>query len=494
MTAGRPNVVLLVLDTARAANLSVHGYEPTTTPNIERVAGNATVYENAITPSPWTLPAHASVLSGLYPSHHGTTRSNAQFAEEIEFLPEIFGKAGYETACISANKLLFQDPVLRDSFDRSVLTTRRFPTETPERGYVELREGYQGVNFQTLDEFLTFARVDDTSLLDVMNLFDRFWRNKVLDGKSIQSAAKNVAEFERVFDSSRDNFVLLNFMDTHLRYEPLDRFLEEVLPPKLAAEDLEDVNQNSRLYNYANEVSMSEKDFRRLQVLYDGAYRTVDHFVGQVYDYLVESGQFDNTLFVVLGDHGENLGENGKMGHSLSVSDYVCHVPLIVSYPQQRDGNRVDSLVQTHDVFRTVLKEVDVEPGDTVGDWRSDGTVLPRSETDQVRSYAVSEYLGSPFEGIQNIMEEYQDVDYSQYDFELKTIYDDEGHKYTTKSTREEWLLLPRRGERLSIDENSELVESMRTELYDRVAAFGQTKRTGHDRYIETTLKDLGYI
>ena len=64
----KPNIVLIVMDTARAANFSCYGYPETTTPNIDKIAKEGTLYNYAISPSTWTLPSHASLFTGLYPS------------------------------------------------------------------------------------------------------------------------------------------------------------------------------------------------------------------------------------------------------------------------------------------------------------------------------------------------------------------------------------------------------------------------------------------
>ena len=66
-----PNIIIIVLDTARASNLSPYGYEKDTTPNLAELADEGVVYEKAFTPSPWSLPSHTSLFTGVYPSKHG---------------------------------------------------------------------------------------------------------------------------------------------------------------------------------------------------------------------------------------------------------------------------------------------------------------------------------------------------------------------------------------------------------------------------------------
>lgn len=488
------NIVIVVLDTTRAANLSLYGYGRPTSPNLERIAENSTVFENAISPSPWTMPAHASVLSGLYPSHHETTRSNPQFSESIDFLPTILSDHGYETQCITANKLLFRDNKLQNEFDRSVLTTRRLPTETNEEIYNGLRESYDGFSTKSLSTLVKFVQNNESSFKDFGNVLDEYSRGKILPEDNVMSARNNLSEFKNVFSTSEKNFILLNFMDTHLEYTPSSKFLKHVLPKDLSPSDLTDINQDSRSYNYANAFSMSDEDFRRLTVLYDGACRTVDHYIGQLYDYLLETNQFDNTLFVILGDHGENLGENGKMGHSLSLNHYVCHVPLIVSFPEQQEAERVESLVQTHDIFRSIIDVANIDSEVLDGQQKEDSQPLPFKDSSHSRSFAIAEYLGSPFQGIKQTMDDYPNINYEQYDYELKTVYNNDGIKLTTKSTDEKWLKNTISDAEFKVGHNKELAKSLETRLFDSVKRFGETKKTDHGTQIEKTLKDLGYI
>jgi glucan phosphoethanolaminetransferase (alkaline phosphatase superfamily) len=106
--AESPNVIWIVLDTVRADHMSVYGYNRDTTPNLRKLSEQATVYLNAIAPSDFTLPSHASMLTGLYPSQHGAhyfpdSPSGRPLAEGFRTLPEILASKGYSTICVAAN-------------------------------------------------------------------------------------------------------------------------------------------------------------------------------------------------------------------------------------------------------------------------------------------------------------------------------------------------------------------------------------------------------
>ncbi|MCG8608767.1 sulfatase-like hydrolase/transferase [bacterium] len=103
MSTNRPNILFIVMDSVRAANLSCYGYHRHTTPQIDRLATDGTLFEQAISEGCWTLPVHASVFTGLYPINHGVTISKAALPNDRPTLASILRDSGYQTACFSNN-------------------------------------------------------------------------------------------------------------------------------------------------------------------------------------------------------------------------------------------------------------------------------------------------------------------------------------------------------------------------------------------------------
>ena len=103
MKAGKPDVVLIVLDTTRASSLSVYGHARPTTPRLEEFAREAVRFDRCVSPSPWTVPAHASLFTGLYPSAHGTEGDNPILGSGRPLLATLMQRAGYRTEGISSN-------------------------------------------------------------------------------------------------------------------------------------------------------------------------------------------------------------------------------------------------------------------------------------------------------------------------------------------------------------------------------------------------------
>src|SRR5215470_7823788 len=99
--ARRPNVLVLVLDTARAQSFSGYGYERTTSPAIDAVAAEGVLYENALSPGCWTLPAQVSLLTGMFPGKHGAHELHLSYSHSYPTLPEILREEGYRTLAVS---------------------------------------------------------------------------------------------------------------------------------------------------------------------------------------------------------------------------------------------------------------------------------------------------------------------------------------------------------------------------------------------------------
>ena len=115
-TPGR-NVLFVVMDTVRKDHLTPYGYDRLTTPGLERFAEEARVYEQAVAPAPWTLPVHASLFTGIYPSGHRATQEDPYLPDEVTTLAESLSAAGYPTACYSSNAWITPYTRLTAGFD-----------------------------------------------------------------------------------------------------------------------------------------------------------------------------------------------------------------------------------------------------------------------------------------------------------------------------------------------------------------------------------------
>lgn len=494
----KPNIVLVVADTARASNLSLYGYEQETSPNLESIANECTLYENTIATAPWTMPSHASIFTGKYSSHHGSTRSSPQLEDDEETLHQILSANGYSNWLFTANPGI--SSVTNGDFEE-YLTRRRIPTGTD---YTELKSDFRasGFGLSTVKTLLEFLR-NEGSFVDIINLADKYLSNhlerRVTNPRRAtrKGSKNNLKLFSNLCNQSNTPyFAYVNIMEPHLKYMPPKESRRKFAPEGMSDEELWSVNQDSRLFNYAKAVDMDERDFALLEALYNGSLHYTDQIVGKMYEHLKQNGQLDDTVFIFIGDHGENIGNKGLIGHSLSLNDSLLRVPMMVSYPENSGGDVREQLVQLHDLFPTIIEEAGLS--DQVSG--RDAVRLPKEESDKGRDYAIAEYLGSPFKGIQKIIRKYPEVDYGQYDYEIKSIYSDQAEKYTIYSTGESTLEKVRIDSETQIDscDSSDRKVELHDELFARVDDFGvtNTRTNSNDlsEYVENRLKDLGYI
>jgi len=494
----KPNIVLIVADTARASNFSLYGHEKETAPNLESIADECTLYTNTIATAPWTMPSHASIFTGQNSSHHGSTRSSPQLADDKETLHQILSANGYSNWLITANPGI--SSVTNGDFEE-FLTRRRIPTGTD---YTEVKSAFKssGFGLSTFKTIFEFLR-NGGRFADMINLADKYFLNQVEKWATNprrftrKGSKNNLKFFSKLCNhSNKPYFAYVNIMEPHLQYMPPKESRRKFAPDGVSDKELWSVNQDPRLFNYAKAVDMDERDFELLEALYNGSLHYTDQIVGKMYDHLKQTDQLDDTLFIFIGDHGENIGDKGLIGHSLSLNDSLLRVPMVISYPENSGGDVREQLVQLHDLFPTILEEAGIT--DQVSG--KDAVQLPKEESDKGRDYAIAEYLGSPFKGIQNIIEKYPEVDYSQYDYEVKSIYSDQAEKFTIYSTGESTL------EKVRIDGETEIDDSdssdrkteLRDELFARVDDFGETDgridSSNVPKDIEDKLKNLGYI
>jgi arylsulfatase A-like enzyme len=169
-----------------------------------------------------------------------------------------------------------------------------------------------------------------------------------------------------------------------LEYDPVpefrDRFLNKVDDDRITS-----IDQNAWRY-IAGKTELTTEDFEILRGLYKAEIAYVDSKIGELYGVLERTGLLENTCIVVVGDHGENIGEHGLMDHQYCLYETLLNVPLIIRYPDGNGGEIVESPVETRDIFPTVLDVADIKlPASNA---ISDNSL----RTSPAREYVISEY------------------------------------------------------------------------------------------------------
>lgn len=411
----QPNVVLLVLDTVRARNASGYGHDRPTTPELDSIAASGTRYVRTTSTSPWTLPSHASLFTGVPPSVHRTNSLDSELPSKLPTLPGTLSRAGYRTVGFATNPWLSSLFGVTRGFDDFSNLAGPFNTDS-----------YRQFTMLLTDESLSLRRRTQELLRSqspgelVRNGLTAGYR-KVFD-RDDEGGRLAVNKAKDVIDGPEPFFLFVNFLEPHLPYDPPEGYERRFVPDGIVGERLEALNHDSKAYNVRN-ISMDDEAFDLLERLYDAEIRYTDELVGELFDYLDERGMLDETLFIVTSDHGENIGDHGLMGHNYSLNETVLNVPLVVHYPGRFDcGDVVERRVSSLDIPATIV-DVLSDAGLDLDEFAASqkGRSLDDAPDDDRAVYA--EYLNPvpPIEQLEAACEN-PEFDVSRYDHSLRAV------------------------------------------------------------------------
>jgi arylsulfatase A-like enzyme len=326
----RPPIVIVTLDTTRRDALSPWGGPEAASPNLERVAGHATVYDNAWAVSPWTLPSHASIFTGLYPYRHGAGVSEDHLPGRFETLAELLSDSGYLTAGFAGGAMSASTFGVAQGFDHYL-----DPDGFESRGDV-LVDAVEGL----LSTWST----------EPFHLFVNFF-----DPHALYDAP---AEYERLFRVEE--------LAKPVRQMPVWRGLTEGRTEAWG-----------RLIVGEGEVTPAALEYLRADYLAEVAF--MDAQIGRLLEALDRRGLYDPALIVFVADHGELLGEGGLFSHCCRLDPELVWVPMMIKWPHQDEPRRVGELVSHVDIFVTALEAAGID-----GPSR-DGLPLGRADLEHLR-------------------------------------------------------------------------------------------------------------
>jgi arylsulfatase A-like enzyme len=312
-----PNILLITLDTTRRDHLGAYGYALPTSPNLDRLAADGVVYSNAYAVSSWTMPTHASIFTGKYPSVHGATYDPKGPLNLGEGIGERYG--GYRARPIAENETTLAQ----------VLSDAGYATGGVIAGPWLLSRFRLGKGFEHYDDSGVSA----------------------LNGRPADDVTRAAIEFVDAHQSE-PFFLFLNYFDAHSPWfepPPLDADKKPTGPAKPFRDTSHVVPPGKMDYDlFAN-------------MCYDAEVRYMDNEIGRLLDHLKLRGLYEDTWILVLSDHGELigdkvLGDTGLYGHGDSLTEPEIHIPLIVKEPGPARRKGVDpTFVQQVDVMPTIL-------------------------------------------------------------------------------------------------------------------------------------------
>ena len=314
-----PNIVLIVLDTARADHFSSYGYFRNTTPNVDQFAERGVLFENAISASSWTLPSMFSVFTSLLPHQHG---AGTYRAIEPRTLAEILREDGYETAGFNANPYY-------GIISRGL-----------GRGFETYTDSTRSLGFS-----LDLTRIGR----DFIESYSEEWFHR---SRFNQFTAHQLnGEVYRWFDhrSDRPFFLFLNYNDAHEPYEV----------PAPYSHRYGTISENAKRMVFTSETCrfyLPPGEREGVIAAYDNSLSYIDSQIGELLAFLKRAPEWSNTYVIITADHGEGFGEHDDTySHGLNLYREVLHVPLIMAGPGIPARVRVTDIAKTQRIFGTVL-------------------------------------------------------------------------------------------------------------------------------------------
>lgn len=359
-TMNSPNVLLIILDSVRARNVSLYGHEHETTPFLDTFAENATVYWQARAPGRWSLPSHASLFTGLHVAEHRLFDEGRQLRPGHTIFEDLKIE-GYDTGVFSYNGYI--NGATNSGLDRfeTVEGYRNppFPNAADPQG---IRGQHREYLRRSLGHAQPIRSLLNGALMKLGWDYPDLVPKRILRNTSAGKTPDDVyveAFLDWQSDRTAPWAACLNFMCTHNAYDPAPEYDQW---GDQGAREIQDGLEFGN-WEFLGGQEPIEK-LAQMEGLYDGTIREADSHVKRIVEALRKRGALKNTLVVVTGDHGEGFGEPDEIRpdlptiqHVVGSNESLLHVPLLVKFPGQTNHQEVTS-VASLTMFPQVVQEV----------------------------------------------------------------------------------------------------------------------------------------
>jgi arylsulfatase A-like enzyme len=396
MSSDRQNILFIFTDQHRRDMVGAYGSDVARTPNIDSLAEDGVIFDNAYTVCPVCTPARASVQTGLYPIHHGMQNNLFQpgcVVHELPDRPELLSRrlreAGYRAGYtgkwhLGYGKEAHQDPWYDEHDVEAAVDMVQYPDYYRMGSGLPTHLGYEGDDFpghgaggQRYRQFHNYLRENDLR-------FDL--QNTAGNHAEVVSGPESTVDYfltERAMHYidcfRRDGspwFFSLNFWGPHapanVPTEYLDAYRDQPMVPWANFE--EDLSDKPSIHNAKRDASPWSE--REEHIRYTYAYgHFIDAQIGRVLDYLRRHGLYDNTCIIFAADHGDSLGcHRGLSDKAFHMYEETCTIPLIIKPAGEaggRRGRRETAFANTTDLYSTVLEAAGHGAGTSLRDGRS---------------------------------------------------------------------------------------------------------------------------
>ncbi len=312
--AQRPNILVIVFDTARADAFEPYGAAPGSSPAFADLAARGWAHPRAHANASWTVPSHAALFTGLLPADVGLLQAPGSRPDgcrpELEsradrLLQSVLGAAGYRTGAVSSNLWIGPHTGFETGFESfAAIDTRR---------QAEMSEGGLRSRLRWLAEGVR-ARVDDGAA---------------------EAAAALSGFLDEGAGDDRPFYAFVNLVEAHSPYLPPRPYnpLGPLDRARSAAEARRHLTMGEVWRACAGGFDVPAAALERMRTLYAAAIRLLDDWLARVLDDLDRRGVLEETIVIVTSDHGENFGEGGLMGHAYSLDRRLIRLPFAAAGP-----------------------------------------------------------------------------------------------------------------------------------------------------------------
>jgi arylsulfatase A-like enzyme len=378
------NIVVLSIDPLRADNLPCFGYRYNTAPNICRFANRNIIFTNAYAQSSWTLPSIMSMVTSQYPYEHGMLLPyQSVLAPNTTTLPQALQKAGYHTVYVgdTANSHLPLDKGLGRGFDQIT----EYKHETGEM--LDIIKAQKNINkpmFMFIHNFDMQGSWNNATNPPRTYQFDpTFTPPQIYNPKEFLPVAWNDAIYflEQKLNLSADYARILSLLKKSKSSQQAYIYFRQL---SLADQ------QAILAFSIFEHIDMKNSShIRLLRNLYDERLAQVDRSLSPLLDMLTSPPWSEDTIVILLANHGDELGEHGRMSHGTNLFASTTRIPIIMRIPNVI-SSRIDGLVASIDVFPTILDIVGITIPKTV---RGESllSLISKQTTHTKRDYVVSQ-------------------------------------------------------------------------------------------------------
>ncbi len=321
-----PNILVISIDALRRDYVSAYSGRYVETPNLDKFAENGYRFEYSYSNSPWTLPSMMTLCTGQYPSVHGI--AFGKLPADLPTLAQALNGHGYRTEAYIGNGVMKNEYGFEKGFDKYLV-------HTEDDWYYPFRNTPVGRILYQIDRktpvFLKMGRSTDSTT----------WCSETL-----------VERINTLHSKDQPYFLWVHIMDPHT---PLTPPIDYIKRPQREAEELYDFGVNNTFGSNEENFNVKYKD--NLVDLYAAEVRYVDDALEPVLETLDDLNVWEDTLVILTADHGEEHFEHGKYGHTRTLYDETIAVPLIIHFPDKKNGV-IDIPSSVIDIPTTILSYV----------------------------------------------------------------------------------------------------------------------------------------